>query len=240
MAIGKGLVFKRNYTAKVNWILDNVLPPVFRDSRIFMWPLFRILFGSRMYQFMAFKENAWTMTEEEYVRTYDLLACVHIERETDLNDTCIRRILEAVVGREVLDVACGRGYLARCIVEDKRVRVVGIDIAPPEVGANERITFMRGTVEKIPFPDRYFDTVVSTHTLEHVRNLPAAVGELRRVAKKRLIVVVPKQREYKYTFDSHLNFFPYEYCLRQAMKNEKAVISLEGGDFIYIEDMSLG
>jgi ubiquinone/menaquinone biosynthesis C-methylase UbiE len=239
VAVGKGLLFNRKYTTKVNWMLDNVVPPVLRDSRLFMWPLFRILFGSRMYQFMSFKQKARTMTEEEYVRTYNLLACVHIERETDLNDACIRRILEALVGTEVLDVACGRGYLARRIAEDKRVRVVGIDIAPPEEGSNERIRFIRGAVEKIPFPDRYFDTVVSTHTLEHVRNLPAVVDELRRVAKKRLIVVVPKQREYKYTFDLHLNFFPYEYCLRQAMKNEKAVISLEGGDFIYVEDMGL-
>lgn len=41
-----------------------------------------------------------------------------------------------------------------------------------------------------------------------------ALAELRRVAKRRLIIVVPKQRNYKYTFELHINFFPYLFDLK--------------------------
>jgi ubiquinone/menaquinone biosynthesis C-methylase UbiE len=231
------MVLKREYTSKAGWFLDNVLPPVVRDSRVFMWPLFRLLFGRRMDEFMSFKERAWRMTEEEYVGTYDLLEGQHIQRETSLTEASVRRIVDAVVGPRVLDIACGRGYLARRIAQEAGATVVGVDIAPPAAQAEEAVTFLNGTVERIDFPDRSFDTVVSTHTLEHVRNLQGAVAELRRVARTRLIVVVPRQREYRYTFDLHLNFFPYDYCLKQVMKNEGASVYSEGSDFVYVEEV---
>jgi hypothetical protein len=58
------------------------------------------------------------------------------------------------------------------------------------------------------------------------------------VTKKRLIVVVPKQRPYKYTFDLHLHFFPYEHSLRTIMgPNHGAVFCKDvGGDLFYVED----
>jgi SAM-dependent methyltransferase len=235
--MGNFLRLSRRYTSKAGWILDNILPPILRESKIFMWPLFRLVLGPQMHRFLSFKDDAWLMTEEEYLERYRLLASAHLERPTDLNESCIRTILASVIGPRVLDIACGRGHLAFRIMKSSPVSVVGIDIAPPEIGSNGRLQFLKGTLEKIPFPDRYFDTVVSAHTLEHVRNLDAAVNELRRVASRRLIIVVPKQREYRYTFDLHLNFFPYEYKLRQALKNEKARIWIEEGDFVYLEDL---
>src|SRR3546814_1539315 len=32
---------------------------------------------------------------------------------------------------------------------------------------------------------------------------------LRRVARRRVIIVVPQEREYRFTFNPHLHFFPY-------------------------------
>src|SRR6185369_10448032 len=52
----------------------------------------------------------------------------------------------------------------------------------------------------LPFRDDAFDTVVCSHTLEHIPDLWAAAAELRRVARRE-IVVVPKQRYYRYTVD---------------------------------------
>lgn len=59
----------------------------------------------------------------------------------------------------------------------------------------------------LPFRDLSFDTVVCAHTLEHIPDLFGAAAELRRVAR-RVIVVVPRQRYYRYTVDYHLHFFP--------------------------------
>ena len=59
----------------------------------------------------------------------------------------------------------------------------------------------------LPFRDGAFDTVVCAHTLEHIPDLFGAAAELRRVAH-RVVVVVPRQRYYRYTVDYHLHFFP--------------------------------
>ena len=201
---------RREYTAKINWILDNLLPPILRDSYFFMNPFFWFLFKEKRKYFMRFKEMSSEMTEDQYLELYKLLREKHIKRDTDLNDCCITKIIECIVGIKVLDIACGRGFLTNIISEKTNCQVTGIDIEPPfSKNNNSRLHFQRGTVEKINYDDKFFDTVICAHTLEHVQNMDIAIKELRRVAKKRLILVVPRQREYKYTFDLHLNFFPY-------------------------------
>src|SRR3546814_21159083 len=59
------------------------------------------------------------------------------------------------------------------------------------------------------FDDGAFDTVICTHVLEHILDLRGALAELRRVARRRVIIVVPQEREYRFTFNPHLHFFPY-------------------------------
>jgi ubiquinone/menaquinone biosynthesis C-methylase UbiE len=49
-------------------------------------------------------------------------------------------------------------------------------------GDGSGVRYVACNVQNLPFSDRSFDYVVSTHMLEHVQNLPKAVNELRRVA----------------------------------------------------------
>lgn len=72
--------------------------------------------------------------------------------------------------------------------------------------------------------------------LEHIKDLQLALEELRRICKKRLIIVVPRQREYKYTFDLHINFFPYEYTFQKLINNENAKILEIDHDWVCIEN----
>jgi ubiquinone/menaquinone biosynthesis C-methylase UbiE len=58
--------------------------------------------------------------------------------------------------------------------------------------------------------DDAFDTVISTHTLEHVQHVAAALEGIRRVARRGVVVVVPHQRPYRATFNPHIHFFPYK------------------------------
>jgi hypothetical protein len=74
-----------------------------------------------------------------------------------------------------------------------------------------------------------------------VQNFHKTVSELRRVTKKRLILVVPMQRPYKYTFDLHLRFFPYLHSFLLALRgvegNKKHFVCKSvGGDIFYYED----
>lgn len=225
----------RSVTNRINWVLDNLVPPAVRDSRWFMMPLFWIVFGKRSGDFARFKDAAPHLSRAEYSGWYERLASSHIERESDLTPGVVQEVLGAVVGDSVLDVGCGRGYLVRRLAADPGRRVVGVDLHVPPAGD---ASFCRGDGESLPFPDRSFDTVTCCHVLEHVLDASAALRELRRVARRRLIVVLPRQREYTYTFDLHIRFFPYASSVRQLMKRRDARCDLVDNDFLYVEDRS--
>jgi len=60
--------------------------------------------------------------------------------------------------------------------------------------------------------------IKAANRVSDVLNYRAAIAELRRITKKRLIIVVPREREYRYTFNPHFNFFPYTHSFLRAMQ----------------------
>jgi hypothetical protein len=52
--------------------------------------------------------------------------------------------------------------------------------------------------------------------------------------------MVPMQRPYRYTFDSHVHFFPYPHSLLAAMTAHKRRCTCEvvDGHLLYTEDLS--
>jgi ubiquinone/menaquinone biosynthesis C-methylase UbiE len=227
----------RNFTLIVHFLLDQCLPPLLRDSRWFMAPLFRLALGPKAHHYLTFKDRLPRLSEQEIQAYYSLLADTFIRRSTDLNRESIVSVLDAVQGHSVLDMACGSGWLSRKMAE-RGWQVTAADIMPPANtdGAVNPI-FCVADVTQLPFEDKSFDTVVCAHTLEHVSDIQLALSEVRRVCKHRLIVVIPCQREYRYTFDLHIHFFPYAYKLQQLM-GPGARIHVAGGDFVAIEDMT--
>ena len=51
----------------------------------------------------------------------------------------------------------------------------------------------REDIHKLSFDDHSFDTVLCQQVLEHAYDPPHAISELRRVAKKQLIITVPNE-----------------------------------------------
>lgn len=232
-------MLSRNVTTKIAFVLDELIPPILRDSRWFMWIPFKILFGEKSSDFFTFKERVYDMSFEEFKGTYEHLGSVHIQRETDLNDACTEEILENLGGDHVLEVGCGRAFLARRIAD--KARVTGCDMVISDKLRNKypQLDLREADIENLPFADNEFETVISTHTLEHVLDIRRAISELRRVAAKRLIIVVPKQRPYKYTFDLHIHFFPYACSLLAHMTDagSEREIKLLDGDWYYQEEL---
>ncbi len=226
----------RNFTNIFNWILDNLIPPFFRDSRIIMTPFFLLLFRKKHHRFMNFKENVLNLNSEEIIEYYKELSSYHINRKTDLNKESINFILNNIEGESVLDISCGSGFLAKEIVKKHSIDVVGADFIIPEtIKTSVNPKFIESPIEKIPFPDNHFDTVISAHTLEHVVNIHLAISELRRVCRKKVIIILPRQRNYKFTFDLHLHFFPYKYSVLSMMNNKGTCFSLQN-DWVYFEN----
>ena len=160
---------------------------------------------------------------------------------TPICSISIAAITADIAGVSAVDVGCGTGALLRR-VRDARpdlTALAGVDfVIDPEL-KDEGIRYFAAKVETLPFPDKAFDTVICTHVIEHIVDYRAAIAELRRVARRRMIIVVPREREYRYTFNPHVNFFPYTHSFLRAMMPvpDAHHIRQIGRDIYYREDI---
>ncbi len=227
-------MLSRNVTSKIHFVLDHIVPPFLRDSKLVMYPIIRMAYGPKTKLIMEFKEHYPFLTDKEISRYYAEIKDVPVnKRETDLNSKCRHFILDNIKGKTVIDVACGRGALLKAVAEKyPKATLHGTDIVCPRID----IPCTEAPIENLPFADKSFDTVLCTHVLEHVREHRRALKEIMRITKRRLIIVVPKQREYRYTTDLHVNFFPYMYRFQSFIGVKKAKYYKLGGDFLCVID----
>ena len=205
----------RNATNFIRTILEDHVPAAWRDSAPFLF-VARMVVGKYIDEVATFRRRAVELTDEDYARLYEKHPRIH--DESDNSPQCIRRIMADITGTSVLDVGCGTGALLRMIRQGRPelTRCVGVDIVAPQKQPDDNLEFLSARIEQLPFASNEFDTVVCTHTLEHVLDFRGALAELRRVAAKNVIVVVPREREGRYTFNAHLQFFPYKESFLRA------------------------
>jgi SAM-dependent methyltransferase len=231
------MFMNRETTNRIRYVLEDVLPPVLRDSGLFRG-LAKLAWGDHIDRLASFRERAPFLTDAEYEALYREHPRVH--EGTDNSEAAIAKIAEDIRGESICDVGCGTGALLRRLREihpDIR-RASGVDFVIDDAARIPGIEYVAARVESLPFEDGAFDTVICTHVLEHPLEFRLALAELRRVARKRLIVVVPREREYRYTFNPHFNFFPYVHSFLRAAhpipaRNECIYI---GRDIYYRED----
>jgi SAM-dependent methyltransferase len=207
---------RRETTNRIRFVIEDLLPPILRDSRLFLW-LAQIAWGKHISDLAAFRENAPFLSEEAYADLYRKHPRVH--SGTDNSEACIRKIVEEVEGESVCDIGCGTGALLTriCKGHPNLLRITGVDFVIDDAAALPNVEYIAAKIEQLPFADAEFDTVVCTHVIEHVLDYRRAIMELRRVARKRIIIVVPREREARYTFNPHFNFFPYRHSFLRAM-----------------------
>lgn len=228
---------KREWTNKIRFILDELVPPIIRDSKWFMWPFYVAAYGKFVVDdFMNFKSRAYSMSEEEYAQFYGSLGnSMSRRRVTDLNTASVNYLLDKMPsesGFSILDVGAGNGYLLDQLSTLKTFsRVAGVDVVPSEKVKAKFETYT-GALPNLPFKDKEFDVVTCTHVIEHVLDAPASARELIRVARRRIFVVVPRQRYYYYTLDEHLNFYPSVEPLKSLFEPFDTTSSLQGGDWV--------
>jgi ubiquinone/menaquinone biosynthesis C-methylase UbiE len=105
------------------------------------------------------------------------------DRTADLALTCVP------TPARILDVGCGTGYLlSRLAARAPHAQVLaGIDAAPAMIevaraaAADDRMRFVAGTAEQLPWPEATFDLVVSTTSFDHWADQRAGLAECARV-----------------------------------------------------------
>ncbi len=229
---------RREQTNQIRFIMEELLPPIIRDTALFKFTA-TLAWGKHISTLAEFRKSAPFVSDAEYDELYRAHPRVH--EDTDNSLACLERIAAEAIGDSICDVGCGTGALLRFVSSNAPrpfAEMVGVEMIEPDKPMGDGIKFVCGRVEDLPVADKSFDTVVCTHVIEHILDYRRAIAELRRITRRRLIIVVPREREGIYTFNPHLNFFPYRHSFLRAMIPVPANhVSCDiGRDIYYRED----
>ena len=95
--------------------------------------------------------------------------------------------------KKVLDVGCADGTLMKFLKDNKNINIRGLEISKDKVQKciAKGLTVIEGNAEKdlMQFPDKSFDYVVLSQTLQAFLNPELVINELLRVGKKAIVTI---------------------------------------------------
>lgn len=219
MAIPEWLLSKK-LTVRINKLIELFVPPILADRK-WVACLFNYLQG-RGFRY--------------YDVTKDPVDFPRCNRGSDCTDTMLNAAASLVLGKRVLDIGCGSGHFIKKLAQNS-TECIGID--PNQVNEKgENWQILKGLVEDFDFQKLSFDTVVSFKTLEHIPAPKNILQSWRKLARHRIILVLPCQRYRRYVYDGHINFFPDEFQLRNQLGlSEQAIVKKIDYDWLVYEDI---
>lgn len=174
-----------------------------------------------------FRKIYKNFTSDDWIKVYDdfwKISNNDCVAETD--SKIIKQHLE--IGEKILEIGCGAGLLAIDLAKSGYL-VTAVDISTEALkkaksnaaSENVNLVFEQGFAENLPFQDKCFDSIVCCHTLEHVSDLEKSLAEFKRVAKNKIIILVPKQKFRLYAEHYHTYFFTKKEDIVKAVNLEK-------------------
>lgn len=169
-----------------------------------------------------------------------LIAAIMAKETIGVNERAVGA-LDIQPSDHVLDIGCGSGLSLKLIAElAQKGKACGVDpslvMAERAVQMNRsavkagRVDVRVATMAQLPFPDQYFDKVMSVHTLYFVEDLNAAFSEVARVLKPEGLLVLAFRTPANETVVS--NFPPEVYTFRSLQEILRA---LKGSGFSVFE-----
>ncbi len=147
----------------------------------------------------------------------------------------VYQLLDRTEAQSVLDAGCGEGFVTSYLAQQNpQLRLTGVDLNPEAIvyaqeHYGDRASFRTGSLYKLPFSDNSFDTVLCSEVLEHLDDTTRAVDELKRVARRHVLITVPREPYFKFFNDigrrlgvspdpGHVNFWTKK-TFQQFIKN---------------------
>lgn len=120
------------------------------------------------------------------------------ENQKKIRDVEWEAVKPFIKSGKFLDVGCGAGYAMQRAQEDTGSEAFGIDPDPMghgvgREGSNFKVkaeNIQKAFAEAIPFNDGMFDTVYSSHVLEHVNDEIKSLQEMSRVLKNNGVLII--------------------------------------------------
>ncbi|MFC1901634.1 class I SAM-dependent methyltransferase [Chloroflexota bacterium] len=119
-----------------------------------------------------------------------------------LNWTTLQRIVNKIgrADEKILDVGCGEGSITTAIAKRGK-QVVGLDISPTRALRLRKLMYemkvgvhiVIGDAEHLPFKESFFDTVVCSHTIDHIPDDGKALKEAFRVLRDEGSLILTSQ-----------------------------------------------
>lgn len=88
-------------------------------------------------------------------------------------------------GSKILDLGCGSGIVAKNFQDFFQIEVMGVDIEDKRV---VNIPFKIIDGKNLPFPENFFDVVLTSYVLHHSQDPIVLLKEAKRVSKDKVIV----------------------------------------------------
>ena len=116
---------KRETSNKIRFILEELLPPIIRDSFFFTYIIKKLHRSDPLH--FDLKKVIFSSKKNIYKKYYSKPSKIH--SATDLSKKCIDKIHENIKGKKILDVGCFDGELIKKLSKKvKYKKIIGIDI----------------------------------------------------------------------------------------------------------------
>lgn len=155
--------------------------------------LIRFLGGPTGHRLWSESEAGFTIVSGTSAKAYEWVA-EHRTKHT-YPMTAMRMLAECGAVRKgiCIDVGCGPGHLDVELAKRADFTIIGLDIDPQmrplfekrirEAGLEDRVSFVLGDAQKMPFPDDYADLIVSRGALIFIPDIKKCLKEVDRVLK---------------------------------------------------------
>jgi len=103
-------------------------------------------------------------------------------------------VVRNIVGDSVLDVGCGTGValsIMKALFPWRTCRGIDPSAEALSIWKARGIEVDVGSATRLPYSSNSWDSVYSSHVIEHIDDGKAAVSEILRVVRRRAIIVVP-------------------------------------------------